>query len=156
MKKILLFAAFVCICAAGFSQAVKTSLKDATVVGNNAAVSFNAEQSYFYLLNNSKFQVSKTDGVFKVADFYEVLGLTGGEPRDEYEGEVAFTFSTVLTDEGYALKIDSKVTNSDGVNLKGATIEVKEDAKGVEVGFKVKGCSAYKAEKAKTFKVLVG
>lgn len=155
MKKIALLAALACLCSGAFAQELRTSLKDAVLLENNRQVTFLEKQTYLYLLDNAQLEIYNTADAFNVADFYEQDTLNGGEPEDEYAGRVDFSFTPVKTEKGLALKINARVADRDGVNLKGSSIEVVEDAQGVKVNFKVRGTWTEKAEKVKTFDVLV-
>lgn len=155
MKKIALLAALVCLCTGAFAQEMRTSLKNAVLLENKSETVFSERQTYLYLLNGTELEICTDDGTFQVSEFYEQDTLNGGEPESEYAGRIDFSFTPVKTIKGPALKITARVADRDGLNLKGSTLEVAQDARGVKVNFKVKGTWTEKSEKVKTFDVLV-
>lgn len=153
MKKVVLFTMFACMCIAGFAQQMITSTKNTVKLDNSAAVSFSQGSTYIYQITNTNLQIYKTEGSLKVADFFDAIGPTGGEPNCEPSGEIDLSFNMVYTTEGFAVKITSKTIDGDGLFLlKKAKIEVVEDDSKLNVNIKVE--NGRKA-KVKTFEVLV-
>lgn len=154
MKKALIVAFMLCLATAGFSQQLLTSLRNGTLLTNKQEVSFDKEQTYFYLIKNTDLQIYQTKGVFYVADYFEQNSYNGNEPEDDYEGAIAFTFEPVNTQEGIAIKIQPEILNWDGITLKGSTLTVTEDETGLKVSFTMKR-RVSKKEGTKVFEVLV-
>ena len=155
MKKLLMLAVFACLCTGAFAQQLFTSLKDGSVLQSKTQASFSPKQTYFFFPSTSNLEIYRTGGSFKVADFYEQQFMNGGEPQSAYTGEIEFSFTPVMTQKGLALKITSKVTDWDGLKLKGALLEASEDAQGVKVKFTVQGTWTEKAVRSAEFDVLV-
>lgn len=153
MKKVVLFTMFACMCIAGFAQQMVTSTKNTIKLDNSAAVSYSQANTYIYKITNTNLQIYKTEGSLKVADFFDAISPTGGEPNCEPSGEIDLSFNMVYTTEGFAVKITSKtIDGGDLWLLKKAKIEVVENDSKLDVNIKVEDG---RKTKVKTFEVLV-
>lgn len=153
MKKTVLSALFACLCIAGFAQQMKTSDKNADYLKNSVQTVFKQSATYMYKITNSNLQIANTEGTLKVADFFDAIGPTGGEPNNEPTGEITLNFAVVYTNNGFTVKINSKVIDGGDLwLLKKAKIEVVENDEKLNVNIHVPDG---RTAKVKTFEVLV-
>lgn len=144
---------FACMCIAGFAQQMATSTKNTIKLDNSTEVSFSQGNTYIYHITNTNLQIDKTEGSLKVADFFDTISPTGGEPNCEPSGEIDLSFNMVYTTEGFAVKITSKIIDGGDLwLLKKNKIEVVENDSKLNVNIKVENG---KKAKVKTFEVLV-
>lgn len=155
MKKVVIAALMLCLGTAGFAQQILTSLRGGVMLNNKQEAAYEEGKTYFYIIENTDLQLCNTRGVFVVADYYKKDWFGKQEPEDEYEGALAFTFNPVNTEKGLAIKINTEMLHWDGLDLKGATLKVTEDEKGLRLTFTMKQCRWEKKSASKTFEILV-